>query len=67
MLLYGITLKNFLSFGEAANPLQLRPLNILIGVNSSGKSDSPASTELLRNSPEHLLKTIREGGDVMNW
>ncbi len=37
MLLHSITLTNLLSFNETT--LELRPLNVLIGPNASGKSN----------------------------
>ena len=67
MLLHEITLKSFLSFGGASEPLRLGSLNVLIGPNGSGKSNLLESLELLRNSPEQLLKPIREGGGIRDW
>lgn len=67
MLLHEITLKNFLSFGGASEPIQLHSLNVLIGPNGSGKSNLLEAIELLRNTPEQLLKPIREGGGVRDW
>lgn len=38
MLIKSIRLTNFLSFGEAAETVELKPLNVVIGPNGSGKS-----------------------------
>jgi predicted ATPase len=67
MLIHSIHLKNFLSFGDAAEEIPLRALNVIIGPNGSGKSNLLESIELLRSAPEQLLKPIREGGGVRDW
>ena len=50
MLLHAIHLSNFLSFGESTQPLQLRPLNVVIGPNGSGKSNLLESIEIKARS-----------------
>jgi predicted ATPase len=67
MLIERLTLRNLLSFGPNAEPLELRPLNILIGPNGSGKSNLLAAIDLLRNAPEQIAKPIREGGGIQDW
>lgn len=67
MLIHSIKLNNFLSFGSEANPIELRPLNVIIGPNGSGKSNLLESIELLRNAPDQFTKTIREGGGINDW
>lgn len=67
MLIHSINLRNFLSFGDNAEPVPLMPLNVIIGPNGSGKSNLLESIELLRNAPGQLLKSIREGGGVVEW
>ncbi|MGR8933037.1 MAG: AAA family ATPase [Gammaproteobacteria bacterium] len=67
MLIHTLKLQNFLSYGSAAETIELRPLNIIIGPNGSGKSNLLEAIELLRNAPEQLLKPIREGGGVRDW
>jgi predicted ATPase len=67
MLINSIKLKNFLSFGDAAETVQLRPLNVIIGPNGSGKSNLLEAIDLLRNAPNELTKPIREGGGVIDW
>lgn len=67
MLIHAIKLNNFLSFGESSEAIPLGPLNVIIGPNGSGKSNLLESIELLRSTPEQLLKPIREGGGVRDW
>lgn len=67
MLVHSVKLTNLLSFGECAGDLALGPLNVLIGPNGSGKSNLLEAFELLKNTPEQLLKPIREGGGVRDW
>lgn len=67
MLIHAIKLNSFLSFGEASEAIPLKPLNVIIGPNGSGKSNLLESIELLRSTPEQLLKPIREGGGVRDW
>jgi predicted ATPase len=67
MLINSIKLKNFLSFGDTAETVQLRPLNVIIGPNGSGKSNLLEAIDLLRNVPNELTKPIREGGGVIDW
>ena len=67
MLIHAIKLNSLLSFGETFKAIQLRPLNVVIGPNGSGKSNLLESVDLLRSTPEQLLKPIREGGGVRDW
>lgn len=67
MLLKSIQLRNFLSYGPNAQPLELRPLNIIIGPNGSGKSNLLEAVELIRAAPKDLLTPIRLGGAVNEW
>jgi len=62
-----ITLKNFLSYGPDAAPIGLRPLNVLIGPNASGKSNLIEALALLRATPRDLTAPIREGGGTGEW
>ena len=39
MLIEQLRLSNLLSFGADTEPLTLRPLNLVIGANGSGKSN----------------------------
>jgi predicted ATPase len=69
MLLKSLKLTNFLSFGESAQALELRPLNVVIGPNGSGKSNLIEAISLLHAAPSErgLQTTIREGGGVRDW
>jgi len=72
MLLKTLHLKNFLSFGSAAEPIELRQLNVLIGPNGAGKSNLIEAIDLIRSTPStdeksNLLAAIRDGGGVRDW
>lgn len=67
MLIREIKLNKFLSFGAEVKAIPLGPLNVVIGPNGSGKSNLLEAIELLRNAPEQLSKSIREGGGVGEW
>lgn len=67
ILFHSIQLNNFLSFGEKSEAIELKPLNIIIGANGSGKSNLLEAFELLRNAPEQIVKPIRQGGGVNNF
>jgi predicted ATPase len=55
-----LRLANILSFHDAE--LELRPLNVLIGPNASGKSNLIACLNLLRALPTDLNSAIARGG-----
>ena len=65
MLLHSITLTNLLSFNETT--LDLRPLNVLIGPNASGKSNLVSAISLLKAAPGDLYEVIARGGGVRQW
>ena len=62
-----LQLRNLLSFGPDSPPIELGPLNVLIGPNSSGKSNVIESIELLRASASDLVAPIRAGGGTDEW
>ena len=62
-----LKLTNLLSFGPDTETLELRPLNVLIGPNSSGKSNFLEALALLRACPHDIAKPIREGGGITEW
>jgi predicted ATPase len=66
-MISSIKLSNFLSFGNNANETDLRPVNVIIGANGSGKSNFLEAFDLLRNAPVDITKPIREGGGVSDW
>lgn len=66
-LLQTIRLQNFLSFGNSAEEIELKSLNVLIGPNASGKSNLIEALSFLRAAPKDLTFPIRDGGGVMEW
>ena len=62
-----ITPRGFLSFGPDTPPLELRPLNVLIGPNASGKSNLLDLLMLVRSLPSDMQAPIRGGGGVEGW
>jgi predicted ATPase len=60
-------LRNFLSYGPAAPPIDLLPLNVLIGPNSSGKSNLLEAVDILRATPSDVTQPIRNGGGVEDY
>lgn len=65
MFLQKIKLENLLSFKDAE--LELRPLNVLIGPNASGKSNLIRAIGLLRSLPKDLATEIANGGGPRAW
>jgi len=64
-----ITLQNFLSFGPAGMTVTLRPLNVLLGANGTGKSNLVEAIALLAASVrrEGLSDHIRKGDGISEW
>ena len=62
-----IAAKNLLSFGPDGLRLELKPLNVLIGANGSGKSNLFEVLGLLKAAPTDLPGPIRSGGGIRNW
>ncbi|WP_242046670.1 AAA family ATPase [Cylindrospermum sp. FACHB-282] len=46
-----IKLQNFLSYGSEGEEIELQPLNVLIGANTSGKSNLIEAIAILRELP----------------
>lgn len=68
MLIRELTLRGILSFGSDSEPLELRPLNLLIGPNGSGKSNLLEAVNLLRATPSDLTVPLRgSGGGISEW
>jgi predicted ATPase len=59
-----LTVQNILSFGGVPTTLDLRPLNVLIGANGSGKSNLIEVLGLLQNAPDKLATAISNGGGL---
>lgn len=66
-LIQTLRLRQFLSFGPDTEVLKLQPLNVLIGPNSSGKSNVIEALNLLRATADDLIAPIRAGGGVAEW
>lgn len=66
-MINSVELRNFLSFSNDAEEIELQSLNVMIGTNGSGKSNFLEAFDLLRNAPSDLTKPIREGGGVSDW
>lgn len=66
-LIRTMALKNFLSFGPDSAQLELKSLNVLIGPNSSGKSNLIEALDVLRATSRDLTSPIRDGGGVAEW
>ena len=67
MLLKSLHLVNFLSYGEESLPIELGPLNVLIGTNGSGKSNLIEAIDILRTASSELPASIDQGGGVRHW
>ncbi len=65
MLIHKITLTNLLSFSSLE--LELKPLNVLIGHNGSGKSNLIEALALIQSTPKGIAGPIREGGKITDW
>src|ERR1019366_3232733 len=66
MLFSRIELENLLSFKNL--DLELRPLNVLVGPNASGKSNLIRSLGLVQALPKRgLSQAIAEGGGPRSW
>ena len=62
-----LRLDGFLSFAPGSEPIELEPLNVLIGPNGGGKSNLIEAIELLRATPTNVAECIRDGGGVREW
>ena len=62
-----ITPRGLLSFGPETPPLELGPLNVLIGPNASGKSNLIDLMRLVKSLPSDMQAPIRGGGGIEGW
>jgi predicted ATPase len=62
-----IKLQNILSFGPEGAELELKPLNVLIGANASGKSNLLEVINLFRSMPTDPHSVLDEAGGLAEW
>ncbi|MBD2486009.1 AAA family ATPase [Aulosira sp. FACHB-615] len=62
-----IKLQNFLSYGSEGEEIELQPLNVLIGTNTSGKSNLIEAIGILKATPTDLAVPFRQGGGVSEF
>lgn len=67
MLLRNLKVSGVLSFGTKGIDLEMRPLNVLIGANGSGKSNFIEILNLLRYMPARLESPIMSSGGISQW
>lgn len=67
MLIRNLKVSGILSFGADGIDLPLRPLNVLIGANGSGKSNFIEILNLLRYMPVRFDSPIMTGGGIDEW
>lgn len=65
MLLKSILIQGLLSFRDVE--LEMRPLNVLIGPNASGKSNFIEIMALLQAVPRDLAGFFRRNGGISDW
>ena len=62
-----LRVKNLLSYGETADAIELRPLNVLIGPNGSGKSNLIETINLLTELPRDMSGHIARNSGILHW
>lgn len=67
MLIKSLQLANLLSFGPDHPPVELKPLNVLVGANGSGKSNFLEAISLLQAAPDQITRPVRDGGGIHDW
>lgn len=67
MLIRKMKVSGLLSFGREGIDLELKPLNVLIGPNGSGKTNLLETIGLLKASATHLPSPINESGGIKEW
>lgn len=65
--IHKIKLQNFLSYGSDGEEIELQPLNVLIGANTSGKSNLIEAIGILKATPTDLPAPFRQGGGVSEF
>jgi predicted ATPase len=61
-----LTLRNFLSYGSQAEPVELQALNVLIGPNAVGKSNLVEAISVLRAATKDLTAPFKDTG-IAGW
>jgi predicted ATPase len=67
LLIDTIQLRGFLSFSPKSEPLKLSNLNLVVGINGSGKSNFIDAFAVLAAAPSDITLPFRRGGGVQNW
>jgi len=67
MLFRSIRLSEFLSYGSDSEAVELKPLNVIIGLNGSGKSNLMEAMSVLQATVSDLPTPLREGGGTAEW
>ncbi|MBG1245555.1 AAA family ATPase [Nostoc sp. UIC 10607] len=65
--IHTLRLKNFISYGSEGEEIELQPLNVLIGANTSGKSNLIEAMGILRATPTDLPAPFRQGGGISEF
>ncbi|MEH2281470.1 MAG: AAA family ATPase [Nostoc sp.] len=65
--IHTLRLENFLSYGSEGEEIELQPLNVLIGANTSGKSNLIEAIGILRATPTDLPAPFRQGGGISEF
>jgi predicted ATPase len=66
-LIQSLRLRNILSYGPEGEPVDLLPLNVLIGPNASGKSNLIEVIGLLRATPTGVGGYLSGAGGFQEW
>ena len=65
--IHKIKLQNFLSYGSEGEEIELQPLNVLIGTNTSGTSNLIEAIGILKAIPTDLPAPFRQGGGISEF
>ncbi len=65
--IHSLQLQNFLSYSSENEAVELKPLNVLIGPNASGKSNFIEAIGLLQALPTDMPAPIRRGGGISDF
>ena len=67
MLIHRLKVSGLLSFGPNGVDLPMKPLNVLIGPNGSGKLNFLEAIALLKAVPREVLEPISRTGGLREW